>query len=932
MNTLPTMTFAGSEDGLIWLDHTQTINGRVWMCGTGRLPADVMIIGDKPSLDEVTVGTAFTGPTGQVLRKNAERVGFPLDTCYLTNVFKFLPKGKEPSTEEWKLCMPILQEEIRRVQPKLIVCMGKNALRAIMGTGYAITAYHGTTLNHPELPGVKVFAMYHPSYLLHNPAAEHEYNSAWDTLAKVLNCKPLIEDKTDYAVLHTAEEVQKFVTWCFANYPDPLWVLDCEWDGQHEMDPVGYLRTIQLGYDTGYAVVIELRDVNSMPCVSYENEMAIFQVLAEAVKHDPLKLVGHQIRADGKWLLSRGVDIRPRTYYDTMVAEHTFNSVGPFGLEALTIKYTKMGRYDFELMHWVNEHQDLCQHGYGAVPTEILLPYAAKDVDAPRRIMAAQQPLLERYRQPRGDGIPSLLDIDMHTSTAIYELELNGLLVDQERLTQITKMYRSRQSDLEGKLAAMAAQLGMENYNFRSFPQNQKLLFEVLRMTPISTTGHKSWEWVVDQAGEATDGITPSTDKDTLAILADEPGAHPIVALLRDIRKVEYVCNQWLVPREDAANYDTTMRGGGLFAKIWPDGRLHARFSQLKETARFGSAQPNVQNWLKRAEGELKRIIGKEAIEQYFGAGAKFPSLRSVIIPAPGYVFMEADWKQAELFVLAGLSGDKTMWDALTTPGKDLHDLTAITAFSLRVTDAEGVDVPESYLINLARSQPKGAESAVFKDFQKTLVYRHPRGKVWTRKEFKDGIRVSAKNLNFGIPYGRGAQSIAIQVKAETGTETPLSELESEIQQMMDVWKTATYPVAWRYMEWCGQQVIEPGYLENPWGRRRCFPHPAPDDKKLTSKWGREAQNYPIQSTVADTCLIMLWQLARYKEQHNLHFRLVNQIHDAVLLEVPESEIEATREMLYATMGNISIPMPNGPPLRLDVDIDVMRRWGEKEE
>jgi len=165
-------------------------------------------------------------------------------------------------------------------------------------------------------------------------------------------------------------------------------------------------------------------------------------------------------------------------------------------------------------------------------------------------------------------------------------------------------------------------------------------------------------------------------------------------------------------------------------------------------------------------------------------------------------------------------------------------------------------------------------------------------------------------------------------VKAETGTDDPVPKLQAEIQQMMDAWKTTTYPSAWRYMEECATAVTDPGYLVNPWGRYRHFEHTK--DRMLVNKWGREAQNFPIQSTVADTCLITLWLMAQYRADHELHFRIVNQIHDAILLEVPEDEIDQTQVMLYETMGNIEIPMPTRP-LVLDIDIDIMSRWGVKQ-
>jgi len=85
-----------------------------------------------------------------------------------------------------------------------------------------------------------------------------------------------------------------------------------------------------------------------------------------------------------------------------------------------------------------------------------------------------------------------------------------------------------------------------------------------------------------------------------------------------------------------------------------------------------------------------------------------------------------------------------------------------------------------------------------------------------------------------------------------------------------------------------------------------------------------------IQSTVADTCLITLWLLVRERKSRGLNFKIVNQIHDAVILEVPEDEIDATKQVLHDTMGTIPIPM-KPEPLVLGIDIDVMSRWGVKQ-
>lgn len=180
---------------------------------------------------------------------------------------------------------------------------------------------------------------------------------------------------------------------------------------------------------------------------------------------------------------------------------------------------------------------------------------------------------------------------------------------------------------------------------------------------------------------------------------------------------------------------------------------------------------------------------------------------------------------------------------------------------------------------------------------------------------------------NFGIPYGRGSLDISIQVKAETGTDTSIEELRAQIDTMMVAWKTNTYPAAWRYMQQCAACVETQGYVENPWGRRRIFQATTDGSKLAAMK--REAQNFPIQATVSDTCIIALNMLQTYRDKHNLHYRIVNQVHDAIILEVPEQEVAQAKEACQATMGNIYIPI-TPEPLRLAIDIDVMTRWGEK--
>jgi len=155
------------------------------------------------------------------------------------------------------------------------------------------------------------------------------------------------------------------------------------------------------------------------------------------------------------------------------------------------------------------------------------------------------------------------------------------------------------------------------------------------------------------------------------------------------------------------------------------------------------------QNWPKKAEGYMKAIFGDDLP----------PTIRTIVVPPePDWVMMEGDFCQAELFVLAALSEDANMLKALRTPGQDLHDMTAISAFGLTVIDPDGNEVPDELMVAIATKY--GVESHEFKSLQKTLRYVDQRGDIMTRGAFKAGIRISAKNL-FQLDTHCGSDNIA---------------------------------------------------------------------------------------------------------------------------------------------------------------------------
>ena len=727
-----------------WIDHTQTIGAYKWLIGTGCLPCDIMIIGHYPMQDDMAVNAHFGGNSGGELRARAMTCGVDLTRAYMTNIVKFCPKGKKPKAGEVKACRDMLLNEISRAQPKVIVCLGGEALKAIMGKEYKISTHRGVWLSYPEDENITVLPTYALAYSQYKPAADLESIKDWKKIHNWQNNITTTIDPTHIRVIRLGSEaddvVNKLLGAAESSDDGIALALDCEWHGKTWMDPNGYLRTCQVAYAPDKALVFELVDEHRVT-VGEPNE--IFAALKRLFEHPKVKLIGQNAIADGEWLLTYGIDIRPQTYFDTMIAEHTLNSSGIFNLTALTEKYTQMGKYDVHVKEWVDEHPKETEEGYGAIPSELLIPYAACDVTATYRVFMRQYKLLAEagYLNPRGE-YPSLFQSSLNCQMALYEIQRNGILFDHNRYDSIASAYHIKLQDLENQMIVIAIKLGMPDFNFRSVQQVSRLMFEKLKLTPIKATaahGNKPWDQIRDEA-KLTE-VAASTDKRTMDILQDQ---HPAIALLRDLRKIDHACKTWMPTNYDPAIHNEITKGGGLQSKVWPDGRVHASFSQLKETGRFSSRKPNMQNFPKRAEGDMARIFGKDK---------KPPDIRTIFVPEPGYVIMESDWKQAELFTLAGLSGDQNMLDALRTPGKDLHDLTAITAFGLKVLDEHGHEVQDQVLLDMAAEDVRKygtCEGHDFEKYQHTLQYLDQRGLLMSRGTFKGTIRVSAKNLNFG--------------------------------------------------------------------------------------------------------------------------------------------------------------------------------------
>ena len=145
---------------------------RQMVFGSGNRNADIMFIGEGPGEQEDIQGVPFVGAAGKLLDDMLSIIDLSREDCYIANIVKCRPPGnRDPLDEEIGACLGNVLEQIKLVQPKIIVCLGRIAARNIIYPDYRITKEHG---NWVERKGIWMTAFYHPSALLRDPGKRPE--------------------------------------------------------------------------------------------------------------------------------------------------------------------------------------------------------------------------------------------------------------------------------------------------------------------------------------------------------------------------------------------------------------------------------------------------------------------------------------------------------------------------------------------------------------------------------------------------------------------------------------------------------------------------------------------------------------------------------------------------------------------------------------
>ncbi len=323
----------------------------------------------------------------------------------------------------------------------------------------------------------------------------------------------------------------------------------------------------------------------------------------------------------------------------------------------------------------------------------------------------------------------------------------------------------------------------------------------------------------------------------------------------------------------------------------------------------------------KQRDPDYERLLGERYKQK----------LRSILMAPPGWALVEFDYTGAELYATAIMSGDPTLI-AHAQRGSlkesdpeyyDIHSNVAVLAFQLKVNDFvhEKKDPTSKYFGKTAAEilgLPVGAPCPATKGALKFIG----------RSQF----RTLAKNVIFGLFYGRGAKAIQIQAR-EQKVHVTLDEVQAVIDAIFDM-----YPGLKPFFDSVAERVVEERWLCHAMGRYRRFP--STSDYKLQGDFGREGGNFYIQGLIASCVDRGLARLRQCIIDAGLRddARLALQIHDAGVIEARYHVIEYLAGTLIPYAMRDCVPifatdlagMPTGAgPYHLGIDVSVHKNWGE---
>ncbi len=431
------------------------------------------------------------------------------------------------------------------------------------------------------------------------------------------------------------------------------------------------------------------------------------------------------------------------------------------------------------------------QKSFAELPLEKATQYCCEHADVTLRLKEIFEPKLVQL------GLMELFQqVEVPLMEVLRQMELNGVSVD---IAFLNRMSQELQARLNGLTAEIYQEAG-EEFNINSPRQLGHILFDKLSLPSRKRT----------KTGYSTD----------MGVLEELAHKYELPQKLLEYRQLAKLKSTYVDALPKLINPET--------------GRIHTSFNQtVTATGRLSSSDPNLQNIPIRTE------IGRDIRRAFVTAGSQ-------------YLFLDADYSQIELRIMAHLSGDRNLIEAFQND-EDIHLRTAALSFGL------------------------------------TPEYVTP------------DLRRQAKVINFGIMYGMSPYGLS------EALDISVQEAKEFIENYFHV-----YPGVKQYIEQTIREAKEKGYVTTLLGRRRYLPDINSSNNRVREFAERTAVNTPIQGSAADLIKIAMINIHRRLKQAGMQTKMILQVHDELAFEVPKAELQQAEELITREMERalkLSVPI-----------------------
>ena len=512
-------------------------------------------------------------------------------------------------------------------------------------------------------------------------------------------------------------------------------------------------------------------------------------ILKKIFENKEIEKYGYNLAEDYILLKQIGITME-NIVYDAKVATYILDSTRKLDLDIIVKDYLSIDNNEIFALNGINEENKQTSLFEETKEDNSL---KVKSCIYAKDIYQLAEITLKKLEEEK--ELDLFKNIDMPTIEVLAEMQWNGMYLDVNELDNYGDMLKTRLNSLTEEIY----QLSGQEFNINSPKQLGEVLFEKLKLPVVKKT----------KSGY-------STDVDVLEKLVEE---HPVIEKLLEYRQLMKLNSTYVEGMKVYVNPKTK--------------RIHSFFHQtITATGRISSTEPNLQNIPTRFE------LGKQ--------------LRKVFRPAENCVYIDADYSQIELRVLAHISNDEHMIQAFKN-GEDIHKQAASKVFNIPIDEV-------------------------------------------TKEQ-----RSSAKAVNFGIVYGISDFGLGEQL------HIPRKKAKQYIEQYLQM-----YSGIKKFMNDIVETAKEKGYVETEFKRRRYIPELKSNNYMVRQFGQRVAMNTPIQGTAADIMKIAMINVLKEIKTRNLKSKIILQVHDEMMIEAPLEEAEEIKKILKDKMENavkLNVPL-----------------------